>query len=56
MYSIRRRLLSIPLRKTEHIYSVNTNSTNMQMKKNGDKNLWMMNILKRLKPHKKQSL
>ena len=35
MYSIRRRLLSIPLRKTEHT-SVNTNSTNMLTKKSGD--------------------
>ena len=35
MYSIRRRLLSIPLRKTEHT-SVNTNSTNMLTKKTGE--------------------
>lgn len=56
MYSIRRRLLSIPLRKPEHIYSVNTNNTNKMMEKNGDKNLWMTNILKLLKPHKKLSL
>lgn len=55
MYSIRRRLLSISLGKTEHT-SVNINSTNMLMNKNGDKNLWMTNILKRLKPHKKLSL
>ena len=33
MYSIRRRLLSISLKKTEHAYSVNTNSTNMLTKK-----------------------
>ena len=52
MYSIRRRLLLIPLRKTEY---VNTNSTNMLIE-NEDKNSWMMNILKRLKPHKKLSL
>ena len=55
MYSIRRRLLSISIGKTEYT-SVNTNSTNMLMKKNGDKNLWMTNILKHLKPHKKVSL
>lgn len=54
MYSIRRRLLSMSLGKTEYT-SVNTNSTNMLMK-NEDKNSWMMNILKHLKPHKKLSL
>ena len=35
MYSIRRRLLSMSLEKTEHT-SVNTNSTNMLTKKSGD--------------------
>lgn len=35
MYSIRRRLLSIPLGKTEHT-SVNTNNTNMFTKKSGN--------------------
>lgn len=54
MYSIRRRLLSMLLEKTEYT-SVNTNSTNMLME-NEDKNSWMMNILKHLKPHKKLSL
>lgn len=54
MYSIRRRLLSMSLEKTEHT-SVNTNSTNMLMESE-DKNSWMMNILKHLKPHKKLSL
>ena len=52
MYSIRRRLLSISLGKTEHTSVVNTNSTNMLMK-NEDKNSWMTNILKHLKPQKK---
>ena len=52
MYSIRRRLLSISLGKTEYT-PVNTNSTNMLMNKNGDKNSRMMNILKHLKPQKK---
>ena len=52
MYSIRRRLLSMSLGKTEY---VNTNSTNMLIK-NEDKNSWMTNILKHLKPHKKLSL
>ena len=49
MYSIRRRLLSMSLGKTEYV------NTNMLMESE-DKNSWMMNILKHLKPHKKLSL
>ena len=36
MYSIRRRLLSMQLKKLEHTYSVNTNGTNMLTKKTGE--------------------